>query len=124
MAISIDIPEAEIKNALAVAVAESFAPDKRDALLRDIIRTHISAKKDDYSKQTILDAAVGSQIRSMATNVLTAEIEKMRPEVEAIVAEMLGPKFKIDVIAQLKLALSHVSLNNLTITARIDADED
>ena len=123
MAVSIDISEAEIRNAIAVALAESFSHDRRDGLLRDIIRSHLQHKEREYDKETLLSKEVGMAIRTMAGEELGRVLESMKPEVQQIVSEMLGEQFKQSVYDQLRAALGHVVISGVGISATLDRDE-
>ena len=123
MPVSIDITEAELKNAIAVALAESFSGERRDALLRDIVRAHLTHKESQYDKQTMLAKHVGQAIRKMASEALMERLESMKPDVYQIVGEMLGEPFRESVYEHLRNALRHVIVSGISVSATLSDDE-
>ena len=120
MPLSIDISEAEIRNAIAVALAESFTGEKRDALLRDVVRAHLQHREGQYDKETILSKVVGKQVREMAGEELDRILDSMRDDVHRIVGEELGEQFQISVYNTLRTSLRRVVLVNLVVSAQVD----
>lgn len=118
--IKIDIPEGQINNAIAVAIAESLSPERRDGLIRDIVRAHLSYKANSYDKETMLSKEVGSTIRSMASEHLKVKLEELRPDVEAMVDKAIGPAFRKSVFSELEASLRTITIRNLRITAILD----
>jgi len=118
--LKLDIGEGEIQNAIAVALAEAFGPEKRDALLRDIIRSHLKYKENSYDKETILGKTVGKMIREMATDKVKLMVEEMRPEVYQIVSESLGPAFRQSVFESLKNALAGRVISLIHVSAEME----
>jgi len=122
--LELEIPEGQINNAIAVALAESFGGEKRDALIRDIIRAHLAHKENSYDKETLLSKRVGQLIRNMTQESFEAEVEKWRPEVDAVVREHLGSQFKTNVFEALRNALTGVVIRNLVLSGEFNADDD
>lgn len=120
--LSLDIPEGEIRNAIAVAVADAFGPEKRDALLRDIVRAHMTYRENSYDKETLFSKRVGAQVREIASEVAAKQIEALRPEIEAIVAESMGPQFKEAVYTQVRDALRRVATANMRFNVVFDQE--
>jgi hypothetical protein len=120
--LKLDIGEGQIANAIAVALAESFSGEKRDALLRDIIRAHMSAKENNYSKETLLNQTVGNKIRTMAREAMEAQIETLRPRIAEIVRQQMGPEFEATVCAQLMAGLSRRKIEGITVSVTMAED--
>ena len=121
--LKLDIGEGQIMNAIAVALAESFSGEKRDALLRDIIRAHMSVKRNIYDKETLLSSVVGDKVRAMALQALEQEIEKSRPAIERTVREVLGSGFEDTICEQLKYGLSRRKISNIALTVSVEEEE-
>lgn len=117
--LKLEISEGQIQNAIAVALAESLPPEKRDALVRDVVRAHLTLKTNSYDKETLLSKALGDALRGMAKQALDVELEAMRPKVDALVQEIFGDKFQGDVLDQLKTQLSQVAIKNLKVSVDI-----
>ncbi len=117
-----EIGEAQIQNAIAIGIAESFSPEKKDVIIRDIVRAHLSVKENSYSKQTLLSRIVGEQIRRMAEEVLSQEIEKSRPAIENTVREALGPGFQDSICNQLKAGLVNRKVRNISVNVEMEED--
>ena len=117
MAINIDIPAAQITNAIAVGIAEAFSAEKRDALLRDIVRAHLSYREQPYDKETLLGKQVGRMVRDIAAEKVAEMVSAWKDEVAAIVAEELGPQFSETVFEQLRDCLRNLSIANLRVIA-------
>ncbi len=117
--IKFDIPEGEIRNAIAVALSESFSPDKKEALIRDIIRAHLEVHESPYSKDTLLSKTVGNMIRTIAVEEVTKLIEANKPRIAAIVRSQLGNNFVESVIRQLENALAHVVVSNIVLNVNL-----
>lgn len=120
MSLDVSIPEALIKNAIAVAIAETFSPEKKDALIRDVVRAHLQYKENSYDKETILSKKVGEFIRRIALEEVGNVLDTMRPDVERIVQETLGPQFKDSVFANLKRGLQSVIVRNISVEVVLD----
>jgi hypothetical protein len=119
----IELTEGQINNAIAVALAETFTDERRDAMLRDIIRAHLAYKGDSYyNKETILSKVVGEQVRKMVNERLLAKVVEWRPQIEDVVDRTLGPSARDAVCAALGRALAGVKLDNLTVS--LDAKGD
>ena len=120
-----DIPEGLLINAIAVALAQAFTPERKDQLIRDVVRAHLTVKRNAYDKNTILDDQVGALIRQIASEKLREEVESLRPAIEAEIVKALGPNFKTSIVSQVASALQRISFNNLSvqITSRPNDDE-
>jgi hypothetical protein len=118
--LSLDIHEGEIKNAIAVAIAESFAPERRESLIRDVVRAHLAHKEHSYDKETILSRAVGKLVRELAIAELERQLEASRTEIEAAVSGMLGERFAEGVVDKVEEALKRVAAANIHVSATFD----
>ncbi len=119
--IDVEIAEVDIQNAIAVGIAESFTSEKKDAMIRQVVRAHLTMKDDsgrfgDRDK-TILDKAVGDMIRKESEEELGRVMETMKPKVCALVREVLGPQYQEVVFDKLKTALSNIRISNLSVSA-------
>jgi hypothetical protein len=121
--IKLDIGEAQIQNAIAVAIAETFTGEKRDALLRDIIRAHLSHKESSYDKETLLSKQVGGMVRQIAMECVKKEVDHVRPAIERVVKELLGPGFEESVCDQLREGMARRKVEGVTVSIRV-ADDD
>ena len=117
--LKLEITEGQIQNAIAVALADSFSPEKKDALIRDIVRAHMNFKENSYDKETLLSKIVGTIVRDIAKKTLESELENMNPEIEQIVREILGDRFKINILDSLKYQLNRIVLDNLKISVSL-----
>ena len=120
--IKFDIGEAQIQNAIAVAIAESFTPERNAQLVRDIVRAHLSYKENDYDKETLLNKVVGRLIRGIATSELEQMIKSQENNIREIVRDTLGEPFTTSVFNNLKAALAHKVVSNIQI--RVDLDNE
>lgn len=108
MSIKIDIAESDIKNAIAIAITESFAPDKRDSILRDLIRAHLGHRENSYDKETILSKRVGEMVRSTAIDEIKKIFDTaLDARVRTIVQETLGQAWVENVVTEFKASLAH-----------------
>jgi uncharacterized protein with gpF-like domain len=120
MAITVDIAESEIRNAIAVAIAESFSSDKRDSLLRDIIRAHMQYKENSYDKETLLSKKIGNLVREIASAAVIARMEELRPEINAVVREKLDDRFAESIYTKLRTAISGKVIADISMVVRWD----
>ena len=120
--IDLNITEGMIANAIAVAIADAFTPEKRDAMIRDVIRAHLAVKQNSWDKDTLLSKAVGDQIRQMTNDAVRERVAAMRDEVFAVVNRTLGPQFQDSVLAQLQSALGRMMTSSLALTASASFD--
>lgn len=120
--LNVEVSEGQITNAIAVALAESFSPERKDALVRDIVRAHLSQKESSYDKETLFSKRVGAIVRQIAEEQIKAVFEQMRPDIEAVIASELGPQFKTRVVDQVRYACSRIALENLRISASIETE--
>lgn len=122
--LSIELTDGQIKDAVAVALAECFSPERRDALIRDIIREHLTAKRETYSRETLLTETVGRAIKAIAEEALKVELEKMEPEVHALIAKQFGEGMKDSIFEQLKTSLSRMTAQGIQIKVEFTDWED
>lgn len=122
--LDVNVSETDIQNAIAVSIAEAFPPEKRDQLLRDIVRAHLSLKQNPYDKETILSAAVGSQIRKIASDKMNEIVAGWRDEVGEIVEKAIGGQYKDSVMLQLQRSLSNITVRGLVLEASIAPEID
>lgn len=123
--LKIEISEAQIQNAIAVALVEQFSPERQQQLLLDIVRAHLTVKKDNYSRETLLGAQVGGEIRKMASEHMATVIETWRPQVYKIVEKSMGRKFQENVFAQLEASLKNKMISGISIQVTgLDTYED
>ena len=121
--LKLDIGEGQIQNAIAVAIAESFTGEKRDALLRDIIRAHISYKQNSYDKETLLSKTIGNMVREIAQEAIKKQVDKARPAIEKMVIEHLGPGFEQSICTQLRDGLAYRKVQGISVSVRVSEDE-
>lgn len=119
-ALSLEISEGQLKDAIAVALVEAFSPEKRDALMRDVVRAHLAYKTNSWDKQTLLGVAVGKMIRKVATEEMNKRLEEMRPRIAEMVRGALGSKFEASVFLSLTGALQSVAIRNIRVVAEMD----
>lgn len=119
-ALKLDLGEAQIQNAIAVALTESLTPENRDRMIRDVVRAHLNYKSSSYDKETLLSKTAGDLIRGLANEELASRVEEMAPRIRELVREALGPKFEDSVLSSLKEALSNISLSGLRVSADWD----
>lgn len=122
--LKLELSEGDINNAIAVALAEAFSPEKRDALLRDLVRTILSQKASSYGKETLLSAAVHTRLVTMVQVKLEKTIDELRPEVEVLVEEALGPRFKLNVLDGVKHGLNQIVMNNIKVKVELEPKHD
>ncbi len=121
--VELKLTEGQINNAIAIAIAEAFTPEKKDSLIRDIIRQHLTIKQDHYSKDTLFSHSVNKVIGVMVKEELDKQVEALRPEVEEMVKEVFGGKVKINIIEQLKYSLKKVALDNISVSVTVGKDD-
>lgn len=123
-AFKLEITEGQIQNAVAIALAESFGPEKRDAMFRDVIRAHLSVKENSYDKETLLTKRVGAMIRTAADEAVRARLDELKPEIMKIVSDSMGARFAESIYAQVRQAVASVTVSSIRVTAELDASED
>lgn len=125
--IDINITEGMIANAIAVAIADAFSPEKKEQVLRDIVRAHLSYKANSWDRETLLSKTIGEAIRNQASEAVKEAVASMADDVKRIVAEVFGPKAKADILRQLETSLRALVVGNISLTAKAIAestDED
>lgn len=121
--IDLNITEGMIANAIACAIADAFSPEKKDQVLRDIVRAHLSLKTNSWDRDTMLSKAIGDAIRQQATEAVKDAVASMAPDVKRIVAEVFGPKARADILRQLETSLNALVISNISLTARAITEE-
>jgi hypothetical protein len=123
-AFKLEITEGQIQNAVAIALAESFSQEKRDAMFRDVIRAHLSVRENTYDKETLLTKRVGTMIRAAADEAVKLKLDELKPEIMKIVSDSLGSRFAESIYAQVRQAVANVTVSSIRVTAELDASED
>lgn len=114
--VKLEITEGQIQNAIAVALAEAFTPEKKDVLLRDLIRAHLTTKKGPYDKETLLSETVNTHIKLIVKDQLEKDLQAMRPEVEVLVSKFFGSTVKPQITENLEKAISAAVSKDLQIS--------
>jgi len=117
--LKLDIPLSDIKNAIAVAVLSAFDQEKRDQMLKDVVRAHLTAKKDNWSKETILEETIGSQLKAMALEAVKLKIETWRPHFIKEIGKTLEP-CKDSLFDKFKEAVARVSVSSVSVTVELE----
>lgn len=120
--IDLNITEGMIQNAIAVAITDAFSPEKRDQVLRDVVRAHLSYKQNGYDRDTMLSKTIGEQIRVHATEAVKQKIAELSDEIRATVDKALGPQFSESILTQLQASLTRVMVSGIRIDAVALAD--
>lgn len=121
--LKLDISEGQIQNAIAVALAEALPPERKESMIRDIVRAHLQFKENSYDKETLLAKRIGAAIREIATDELKNVVELMRPDIEKTIRAQLGDNFKTDIIEQLERALKSITLQQLQVSVCVKTDD-
>lgn len=122
--IDLNISEGMIANAISIAIAESFSPEKKDQVIRDIVRAHLSYKQNSYDRDTMLSKALGDAIRQQASEAVKQRISELAPDIRRVVDKALGPKFTDGILAQLESAVQRLAIANIVIDARAVVADD
>ena len=121
--LKLEIGEGQIQNAIAVALTDAFSPEKKDALIRDIVRAHLSVKKDNYSRDTLLSAQIGDLIRKVAQEEMVTRVQEMKPEIQKRVRKVLGKQFEESVYLQLEQSLKNIKIVDMSISVTPDFED-
>ncbi|MCA9817086.1 MAG: hypothetical protein KC652_18375 [Cyanobacteria bacterium HKST-UBA01] len=113
--VELKLTEGQIQNAIAVAISESFTPERRDELLRDAIRAHLTVKASSYDKETLFSATVNKQLREMVGTELEKEVQKMRPELEALVKKYFHQNIQSDILCSIEKQLAEDLTKNIKV---------
>ena len=114
-AVTIDISEGQIKNAIAVAIAESFSAEHRERLVADVVRAHLNVKEHDYDKETLFSKRVGSMLRSVAEECIKERLEELRPQVRLVLKKWMGKEWEDSLLDKLKASLKSTVVRNLSV---------
>ena len=118
----VEIGEAEIRNAIAVAIAESFSPERQESLIRDIVRAHLQFKAGPYDKETLLGKVVGEQIRTIAVEEISKMMQENKEKFAVIVRNLLGKTFVDSVCLQLEDAIKSITVSKIRLIANMELE--
>jgi len=118
--IKLEIGEGQIQNAIAVALAESFSPENKASIIRDVVRAHLNHKENTYDKETILSKVVGKHVRDVAMVQVKERLDEMKPDIQKIVKDSLGKQFSESVFMQLRQALSRVVVSGISLNVNLE----
>jgi hypothetical protein len=113
--IKLEIGEGQIQNAIALALVDAFSSEKKDQLIRDVVRAHLTARSDSWGRDTILSKAVGDMLRKTAEDKMRETVASWKPDIEAMVVKKLGEPFKNSIISSLEKSLSNLLVSNLRV---------
>lgn len=118
--LKLQIGEAEIQNAIAVALAEALSPERKDAMIRDIVRAHLTVKDGIYGRETVLGKTIGNLLRIEAEKQVREIFEdKVAPRVRGIVLDALGPAWVDAICTQLKTAIAKRMVTGITVDVTV-----
>lgn len=117
LSVNLGLTEAQINNAIAVAVVEQMTPDRQEAMIRDVVRAHLQVKTSQWEKETLLSKVVGEYVRSVAVDEVKQRITALEPRIRELVRSALGQPFEDSVFRQLQSALASKVVASISITA-------
>jgi len=120
--IKLEIGEAEIRNVIAIAIAESFSPERQKSLIRDIVRAHLQYKSGPYDKETLLGKVVGEQIRTIAVEEISKMMQENKEKFAVIVRNLLGKTFVDSVCLQLEDAIKSITVSKIRLIANMELE--
>lgn len=93
--LSIKLPKGAIEGVVSAhvqaAVAEALGRDPQ-RLIHRVVQMAMAAKKDSYSRETLFEAAVAGEIRSVAAEEFKVWLEEQKPAIRTAVRAQLGSK--------------------------------
>lgn len=63
--IKLDIGQAVLENAIAVAIAESFTPERREQIIKDVVRAHLTHKESSYDRETKVEIMMAAAFAAL-----------------------------------------------------------
>ena len=124
LSVNLGITEAQINNAIAVAVVETMTPERQAAMIRDVVRAHLQIRPSTYDKETLLSKTVGDYVRNKVVEVLKQSLGAMDSAISEIVRESLGKGFEESVLRQLRNALSRKVVSGINIDVSLEDKDD
>jgi hypothetical protein len=115
--VNLGLTEAQINNAIAVAVVEQMTPERQEAMIRDVVRAHLQVKTSQWDKETLLSKVVGEYVRSVAVDEVKQRITALEPRIRELVRNALGAPFEDSVLRQLQVGLANKVVASVSISA-------
>ena len=83
------VPEETLQKLVSVHAAELISKQE-PALLRKMVESALSQKRNSYDKRTVFEEMVNKYIRDAASNAAKAYLQSLQPEIEKEVRKQLG----------------------------------
>lgn len=123
-AVNIELTEGQIRDAVAVALAEAFSDEQRQRLILDVVRAHLQARERDYDRETILAKRAGEMIREIAKEELSLQLETMRPRVRAALRTWMGKEWEDAILLNLTAELKKIIVRGVKVIVDCDVAEN
>ena len=86
--LNVTVPESVIAEHVRIAIVDGLIKDK-DRIVHEVVRAALTAKKNNYDRETVLESLLCEEIRKLAQEVFREYLEERKADIRAAIEAQL-----------------------------------